>query len=183
MSFTYFERDFITDYFEKHTVSLEEMPKYLGPNVYDFLKQNNNLSTIADRIRFSEQNKLRPYDQVMITKFLTPEFSCTNAIEEICGCLTGPYIVFIDFHFIFSGTQTDDEEFLKLQTASKASAMNENFKITTSAEYDRLVNEFKGKTYADILNDSWRNCVKIFKSISHFFVNNRCDCLKTFCRF
>lgn len=164
MSVNIFEREAIMEYFSPKKVAGEEMKNYLHQDIFEFLKTNDNLNTISDRILFSNKTQTRPYEQVSITKFLTPDFNCNDAIAEIAGCLTGSYLFFVDFHFLFTGKiDEDSEDFYKFQTAAKATAMNDTYKITSTADYTELVNEFREKTYADLLNACAQNHTDLYE--------------------
>jgi len=164
MSLTLFERDEIISYFKNHEIPKEQMKEYLDDDIYQFLKSKRYLNTISDRILFSNRTKSRPYEQSTITKFLTPDFNYQEAISTVAGALTGSFLFFLDFHFLFVGKPEDGgEEFIKFQTAAKASAMNDTFKITNKADYEKLVGEFKDKNYSDILNECAANHISLYE--------------------
>ena len=151
-------------YFNSCQIQKEKIQDYLDNDIYSYLKNKKYLNTISDRILFSNRTKSRPYEQATITKFLTPDFNYREAISKVAGAVTGSFLFFLDFHFLFLGKpETGGEEFIKFQTAAKATAMNDTFKITNQADYDNLVEEFTDKNYADILNDCATNHISLYE--------------------
>ena len=162
MSITIDECDFIKEIFKKE-MSDQNLESELEPGVYDFLSKQGNLNTISDRLIFSKKTKYRPYDSVIITKFLKSNFNVVDSISELAGYLSGNFLMYIDFHFLFicKNEENTDEKF-KFQYGSKASAMNQTHKIVTHEDYNDLINEFKNKTYADLLTDVFVNHVDLY---------------------
>lgn len=167
MSITSDERDFILKMFKPNEVTKENVGRYLDEDVYNLLKNRDNLSTVCDRIVFVNKNKYRPYDSVTITKYLEPDFNCAKKIEDLFGYLTPPYLAFIDFHFLFECKSDESDEktlpSLKFQTASKASAINTNVKITNNVDYQALISEFENQTHADLLTSVFRHHVDLYE--------------------
>ena len=164
MSLTIFEREEIVEYFKNDQIPKEQIQQYLDDDIYSFLKNKKYINTISDKILFSNKSKSRPYEQVTITKFLTPDFNYREAISNVAGAITGSFLFFLDFHFLFWGKPNEGgEEFIKFQTAAKATAMNDTFKITNSTDYDKLVEEFKDKNYSDLLNECAANHISLYE--------------------
>jgi len=164
MSLSIFEREEIIQYFKKGQIQKEQIQQYLDDDIYTFLKNKNYINTISDKILFSNRSKSRPYEQVTITKFLTPDFDYREAISTVAGAVTGSFLFFLDFHFLFLGKPDEGgEEFIKFQTAAKATAMNDTFKITNSGDYEKLSQEFKNKNYSDILNECATNHISLYE--------------------
>lgn len=163
MSLTIFDREAIKTALEPYKVPFKEMENYIPEYVYEFMKRKGHLRTIQDRIVWGNRTKNVPYDRVEITKFLTPEFDVSAVITEMVGELTAPFLFYLDFHFLFLGKNDDDEdEFFKFQTASKASAMNDTFKITDENDYNELVAELKDKNFSDYLNECAQNHIDLY---------------------
>ena len=161
------EREYIEELVKPDEVTVENVSQFLEEDVYLLLKRKNNLNTIRDRVIFFNANKFRPYDSVLITKFLQPDYNCLELFDELFGCLTPPFITFIDFHFLFECKSVEENpglgDVLKFQTASKASAINDTIKIVTKKDYNDLLEEFKNKTHADLLNDVYRHHVDLYE--------------------
>ena len=164
MSITIDERELIDQLFHP-TTTVEHFREYLDEEIYDLLKNRQNLKTIRDRVLFVNKNKYRPYDSVNITKFLRPGFDCTKTFEELFANLTPPYLTFIDFHFLFecSPEKNENRSRLKFQVASKASAINSTIKISSEKDYDSLIGEFKNQTHADLLDSVFRHHVDLYE--------------------
>jgi len=166
MSLTNNEREFIEELFQIGTTTPDNIETKLNPQIFNFLKQNGNLNTIMDSVLFKEKNKFRPYESAIITKLLTPDIDSANLIKELTGGLSGEFLIYVDFHFLFlCPSREDDEKIdeLKFQFASKASAINDTHKISSQKDYADLVQEFDGKTYADLLNDVFVHHVELYE--------------------
>ena len=167
MSITEDERDFIRDLIKPTETKESDLGQYLSTNVHELLKQKNNLRTVTDRVFFVNQNRYRPYDSVQITKFLRPNFNCSKVLKELFEYITPPYLVFVDFHFLFECKSEDKNEklvdLLKFQTASKASALNDTIKITKKNDFDSLISEFANKSHADLLDAVYRHHVDLYE--------------------
>jgi len=166
MSLTNNEREFIQELFQIGTTTAENIETKLAPQIFDFLKQNGNLNTIIDSVLFKEKNKFRPYEAAIITKYLTPDLDPADMIKELTGGLSGQFLIYIDFHFLFLCPSHEDAEKvdeLKFQFASKASAINETHKISSQQDYEDLSKEFDGKTYPDLLNDVFIHHVDLYE--------------------
>ena len=164
MSFTNDEKDYLTELFKLDETTKENVIEKLRPHVYEFLSQNGNLGTIVDKGIFRTKNTYRPYDSVTITKFLTENFDIAETISDVAGNITGSFLIYVDFHFLFlcNPDQNEMEEF-KFQFASKASAINETYKIVTMNDYRALEAEFKNKSYSDLLNDAFVHHVDLYE--------------------
>ena len=167
MSLTEDERDFLRDLIKPTETQESDLTQFLSADVYELLKNKNNLRTVTDRILFVNHNRYRPYDSVQFTKFLRPDFNCSRILKHLFEYITPPYLVFIDFHFLFECKSEDKNEklvnLLKFQTASKASALNDTIKITEKKDFDSLVAEFSHKSHADLLDDVYRHHVDLYE--------------------
>ena len=74
MSFSAEEKELITDLFDFEKTTLKNVQDYLEPHVFDFLQKENNLQTIVDKAIFRPKNAYRPYESIVFTKFLEPNF-------------------------------------------------------------------------------------------------------------
>ena len=135
--------------------SMENIKSLLHPDVYEFLHKKNNLTTIVDRKILREKNIDKPYDALILTKFLNSNFNASKAVVELVNEITGRFLVYIDFHFLYLAPPRDsdkEEEDLVFQSASKASACNATIKISEKADIDDFAKEFESQTETDILN-------------------------------
>ena len=134
-------------------IKADKIREHLPEDVYTFLKNNNNLRTIQDRIVVINKNKFRPFESATFTKFLTNDSNPAKLIEHLLSQISPAFFVFIDYHFLYLATpQSENESKFKFQGASKASAFNSNIKITKPKYFYSLLDEFKNKTYADMLS-------------------------------
>ena len=157
MSLTAEEKSIINDLFlDKELTTQEQLSNLLPENVYNMLKQTNNLNLIIDRIVFRPRNPARPYDSMVISKFLRKDFNLISVLNTLTQCITSDFLIFIDFDFIIECTN-DKERPLKFEFASKASSMNEHCKITSTTDQQVLMDEFKNKTFSDLLNEAFIN--------------------------
>ena len=164
MSFTNEEKDYLTSLFKLHETTKENVIEKLRSHVYEFLEKNGNLGTIVDRGIFRTKNKYRPYDSLTVTKFLTEDFDIAKTISDAAGNITGNFLIYIDFHFLFlCNPEKDELEQFKFQFASKASAINETYKIVTTRDYRQLEAEFQDKSYSDMLNDAFLHHVNLYE--------------------
>lgn len=166
MSFNQEERETMDQIFKPTETNLENVREFLSAEIIDILKLKNNLTTIRDRVLLVKGTRYRPYDACTITKFLRPNFDCSKTLDSFVANLTPPFLIFIDFHFLFecSPDPSNDQKLhrLKFQSASKASAMNKTIKIANSRDYNKLLREFKNKTHADFLNAAFTNHCELY---------------------
>jgi len=165
MSFSIEERNLILDTFNFNESTKENVREKLQPHIFTFLSENGNIGTIVDKCIFRPKNIYRPYESVTLTKFLTDKFDCASAIDELAGNISGNFLIYIDFHFLFlcNPEQEQEMEEFKFQFASKASAINDTHKIVTKQDYRELASEFEGKTYSDLLNDVFVHHVELYE--------------------
>ena len=131
-----------------------ELKQYLSEPVYNFLRKENNLKTIQDRVVFVNQNKFRSYESFTFTKFLTSEIDSVKVLNDLLSQLTPPFLCFVDFHFLYQAQNDQDLSKIefKFQGASKISAMNTTMKITQRKYFNELMSEFKDMNNSDVLN-------------------------------
>ena len=167
MSLTSSERELVREIFEPKIISRSQLEKNLPDEIFDLLKEKDNLKTVRDKILFFNSTKYRPYDSCHITKILTPKFDCASALTELVENLTTPYLIFLDMHFCFEVTSKEDDAenkiCLKFQRASKPSSFNENFKISSVKDIDNLCDEVQGKTHNDLLNLVFRKHTELYE--------------------
>ena len=162
------ERMLIDEIFnlEPKETELDDLPNLLHADIYDHLRKNNNLNTIIDRKIIREANKDKPYDAIVLTKFLRPKFDVFKAIKDLVESLNNRFLIYIDFHFMIlcppRESDKDVEEVFRLQTASKASAMNATSKIATAEDCDDLIAEFKNQSDAELLNSVFQHHSDLF---------------------
>ena len=153
MSITSGERLHIEQVVEPQSLQEKDFKTLLPEPVFDFIKRKNRFGTIRDRILFVEKNRYRFYDAITVTKFLNDQLDIPSLIEQILSNMTPPYLTFIDFHFVCDAQPTEDDlSPFKLQTGSKASAMNDIVKVSSSNDFDKLMSQFRDATYSDLLN-------------------------------
>ena len=166
MSLNIDERDAISTLFLP-TIKTENLREHLDEEVYNLLKNQQNLKTVRDNILFLNKNQYRPYDSVTITKFLTPNFNTSITLEQFFEILSPPFLVFVDFHFLFECTPDENNENrknrLKFQSASKASCINSTIKVSTTENFESIINEFKNKNHADLLNTVFQHHVDLYE--------------------
>ena len=156
MSLTVTERELCRELFEPEITTVKLLEECLPTEIFQLLKEKDNLKTVRDKILFFDRNKYRPYDSCHITKILTNHFDCSKAILELVESLTPPFLIYLDMHFTFEIPKKDSDlsgkTELKFQRASKASAFNSTFKISNLKDLESLTEEIEGKNYSDLLN-------------------------------
>ena len=146
------------------TVTLENVEEFLPDNVYEFLKNNNNLNTIVDKLIISKSNFYRPYESFQVTKFILPDFEIDKFLENLLD-LEGDLIVFIDCHFMIVCPSPEDvtEPIFKFERGSKSSSFNQIVKIRGEKDFESFVNEFKNCGKEDVMNKAFQTHVDFFK--------------------
>ena len=163
MPFSLEERYYLAKYFDEKIV-LEDLENYMTPAVHQFLRSQNRLKTIVDSTLFTDKNHYRPFDSVRITKFLTPNISISKALQEISDAISGDFLVYVDFHFMFSIPDNEEEEgeMFKFQGGSKASHMNDIFKIKDDDDRRAFNDQFREMTAPDYLNAAFEHHCDLF---------------------
>ena len=136
-------------------VTLENIKEYLPEEIYIFLKEKNDLKTIIDKFIYRPKAKNRPYDTILITKFLTPSFNLQKVLKETCENITQNFLIFIDFHCIFDTSKISNEQIkngFKLQRGSKFSHINDQIKIFDRNDVSKLINQFKKLQTYELMN-------------------------------
>ena len=167
MTFNAEEKDFLNNFFEKKTEK-EKIKEYVSENVYNFLKQNNHLKTVEDRIFYKNANRNRPYSSCTLTKFILPNFNIYSFLCDLGEILTPEYLLFVDFHFLIeipnSAEEDSSEELiLKFQRGSKVSCINEIIKISSSEDLDLFLDAIKNFTLSDFLNLAFISHSELFE--------------------
>ncbi len=164
-TFTVYERLLFDEMFNIGETSMDNIKSLLHPDVYDFLHDKGNLNTIIDRKILREKNKDKPYDALILTKFLNSTFDAGKAIVELVNEITGRFLIYIDFHFLYLAPPKDsdkEDEDLVFQSASKASSCNATIKITDKQDIEDFSSEFESQTQTDILNTVFQHHVDLF---------------------
>ena len=163
MSFTEFEIDFIKDLLKIGKTDKENISKKLPREIFEFLKEKDNIKTIIDRAIYRQKTKSRPFDSLIVTKFLHKEIDIKTIFSEILAGISGDFLLYIDFHFLILVKSENNERVFKFQHASKSSALNETYKIFDEKDSRELLKELSNKTLSDFLNDSFINHRDIFE--------------------
>lgn len=155
MSISFVDRNYIESVFPMRIIENKQLESNLPTEIYELLKNNRNLSTVKDSIRFFNRTTYRPYDSVLITYFIDGNLKISQIILDLVKNLTPPFLLYCDLHFIcqFSDkSEKSESQVLKFQRASKHSAFNETIKIYDIKDYKDLKKEIKHKSNAEILN-------------------------------
>ena len=163
MSLESFEIDFIKDILKIGKTDRENIRDKLPRDVFDFLKQNDNLRTVIDRIIHRKKTNSRPFDSLIVTKFLDEELDIKETFAEILSSISGNFLLYIDFHFLILTKSETNERNFKFQHASKSSALNDTYKLFEEKDSNELLEELSNKTLADFLNDSFINHRDLFE--------------------
>jgi len=157
MSLSEEEKETVKNVFFPNGLLIEnDLEPYLPETIYNFLKNQKNLSVISDRFLYRKKNFARPYESIIISKFLVPDFDIYLAIDTVTQAITSEFLIFIDFDFIIE-CNSDKKRPLKFEFAAKTSCLNENIKITSGKDQVELMKEFKNKSYSDFLSDAFVN--------------------------
>ena len=162
MSLKSFELDVIKKVFNIGETNQENLAEKLPADIYDFLKKNDNLKTIIDRLIYRPKTKYRPFDNLIVTKFLSGDLNLKKKFEEIFENISGNFLLYLDFHFIILVKSENHDRVFKFEHASKASALNETYKIVTNKDVEDFLEELNAKTLSDFLNDSFVNHRDLF---------------------
>ena len=164
MSFNDEERENILKIFDK-TVTRENVEEFLNPEIFDFVKQQARLDMVCDRLTFVNKNKFRPYESLILTKFLLPTVSIPEFLDGITSVIKGKYMVFVDAHFLILCPSPDESEeiILKLQRASKASSINDTMKITKASDHEKFLAQFSNMKFNDFLNCCFEHHCELFQ--------------------
>ena len=138
----------------------EDIQKYIPTEIQKYI----NYSIIADRVSFRPKNKYRHFETLNISVFLKNETDITQIIEKLLNTIEDSVLLYIDFDGIF---QTKDN--FKFEFASKNTRVNEHFKIVSEKSAKNLLNEFKSKTYAEIVNTHFERHKKVLDYVSSGF--------------
>ena len=163
MTFKDFELEFIRKLFKIGATDSENINEKIPKDVYEFLKQNENIKTIIDRLLYRPRTRARPFDSVIVTKFLDREIKIRNIFEDLLSGISGEFLIYIDFHFLILTKSPDNERTFKFQHASKSSAFNETYKIFNDKDSNELLDELTNKTLSDFLNETFVNHRDLFE--------------------
>ena len=165
-TFSTYERMMFDEILNFEETTSDNIQSLLHPDIYEFLRKNDNINTILDRKIVRDKNQHKPYDSAIFTKYITDKLDIGATIMDLAKEITGRFLIYIDFHSLFLCSAKESEgreETYKLQTASKASAMNATVKITNVDDLKELAFEFKSQTRSDILNDVFQHHVSFFE--------------------
>ena len=150
------EKILIEELFPTRFTEPDDFRELLPKEIFDYLSLKGAFRTISDRIIFYEKNQWRSQDSATITFFITKNDNFVEKYVELINGLTGSTLIFLDFHFILEGIdENKDQKYLskyKLQTASKASAINEFYKLVKEKDFEKAIAEFSNFTAADFFN-------------------------------
>ena len=162
MSFNGFEINYIKNLFNIGETDKENISEKLPKEIYDFLYNNEHVKTIIDRIIYRKKTRARPFDSLIVTKFLTNEVNLKKLFEQLCENVSGSFLIYVDFHFLLTTKSDKTDLKLKFQHGSKSSSFNDTHKIVIEKDVQDFLNEFKNKTASDFLNESFINHRDLF---------------------
>lgn len=162
MSFNNFEIKYIEKLFKIGETDKENIAEKLPADIYDFLQNNEHVKTIIDRLIYRKKTRARPFDSLIVTKFLSKELNLKKLFELLCENVSGSFLIYVDFHFLLTTKSDKSDLKLKFQHGSKSSSFNDTHKIIIDKDVEEFLNEFKNKTYSDFLNDSFINHRDLF---------------------
>ena len=79
----------------------------LDDETYEYFRSRGMIHLLNDKIHIPKA--LRKHTSITITKFLTPDFSITQYIDEICRPISREYELKIDFGFMAQKNEDDGE--------------------------------------------------------------------------
>ena len=139
------------------TVTAQNIREFLPENIFSFLYQNGDLGTILDRVNIFESTNYKPYDSLLLVKFMNSNYDIKQSISDLCYSISANYLIFIDFHTLFLVKSGESEMTFKLQRGSKFSHLNSIIKIVSDTDIENLLNEFDGLSHRDLLNKVFHN--------------------------
>jgi len=155
MKFTAEEKSEIKQQFAI-TTSVDDIRKYLPENIFSFLHESGDIPTILDRLNIFHSNLYKPYDSLLLIKFMNANSDIAQSLSDLCYTLNGNYLLFVDFHTLFLvGSETDRS--FKLQRGSKFSHINSIIEIVSDSDIENLLKEFEDLTHRDLLNKVFTN--------------------------
>ena len=152
----------------------ENLETCLPDDVYKFLRKNNSLRTISDRIIWRKPNSLNPFEGCIITKFLHEKVNILDIFENLLETLEFEYLLFCDFHFIVTcpSRDTDETDFVdeiddsnrvfKFQRASKASSFNSEIKFSSKRDTQSFLESFENFGPSDFLKTAFNHHSQLF---------------------
>ena len=150
------EKLLLEELFPKRFTEPDDFRDHLPPEIFDFLSLKGAFRTISDRLIFYEKNQWRSQDSATITFFITKNDNFVEKYTELINGLTGPALLFLDFHYILEGIdENENEKYIskyKLQTASKASSVNQFYKLVKEKDFENAIKEFSDFTATEFLN-------------------------------
>ena len=138
----------------------EDIQKYIPAEIQKFV----NFSIIKNRLTFRPKTKFRHFESINISYFLKNETDITRIIASLLNIIEADVLMYIDFDAIF---QT--KENFKFEFASKNTHVNKHFKIVSEKSAEYLLNEFKSKTHAEIVNTHFERHKLVLDYISSGF--------------
>ena len=139
----------------------QDIEEILAPNIYQFMKEKQKLELIREGVIFRQKIGKR-FGSATISKLFTPDFNVAVFLTQVLDELDFKAIVSIDCDYVLE--TKDPESPLKFQYASRATCINRTRKLILPSDVQTLLNEFEGKTRADILNA----CFNKHAEILHF---------------
>ena len=116
-----------------------------------FLKRTKKINLLMDYVLFPMGKKT--YENIIVQKFITPEFKLKDFIERIVLSITG----FVEVRVAFSMlTQKDNinesEEKLRYIWAQRCLCINDTTKIESITDFTKLQDELVNLSYSQMLN-------------------------------
>ena len=145
---------------KKMVESAEEIEEILPPHIFQTVQKRKNLQMIKDRFFYRPSNKVRNFDTLTISKIITPGFDIYKILELIIDTLETSVLIFVDFDFIIEAFK-DEESPFKFEYASRATHVNNIFRIVLRKDAEQFLNLFKTKQLPELLVETFERHVKI----------------------
>ena len=138
----------------------EKLEEFLPPHIFDTMQKRKNLQMIFDRFFYRPSNKVRHFDALTISKLITPKFNLSKLLETIIETVESRIMIFVDFDFIIEAKK-DEESPYKFEYASRATHLNERFRIALPEDAKRFLESFKDLKLSEILVKTFERHMEI----------------------
>ena len=154
--------------------TVDTIEKHLPKDIFLFLKGQEYLRTISDKIVWRDANRYRPFSSCIITKFLGPNVNILKSLEQLLENIEFEFLLFLDFHFIVTCPSEDidscdlvDEiddspRVFKFQRGCKASAFNTTIKFSSISDTKSLLSSLENNGSGDFLKTAFKNHSDLF---------------------
>ena len=122
----------------------------LDDDTREYFRSRGMIHLLNDKIHIPKT--LRQHTSITITKFLTPDFSIAQYIDEICRPISREYELKIDFGFMAQKNDDDGEIVNQYCWPQRSTHINPWSKIFTVQDRKELRNYLKLKSHNDFLN-------------------------------